>query len=129
MMELQEFYGHFPQHMIRGAAQMAHEVNRGYCQSLGDHSQKPWDEAPLWQKESAYKGAIAIALRPSTGPGDSHLSWLAEKEATGWTYGPVKDEALKQHPCMVPFDQLPREQQAKDYLFVATVKAFLGIRA
>jgi len=35
----------------------------------------------------------------------------------------VKDTEKKEHPCIVPFDQLPREQQAKDYLFRGVVHA------
>jgi hypothetical protein len=53
----------------------------------------------------------------------AHESWLAEKAATGWTYGPVKDEQAKTHPCFVAFEQLPPDQQAKDALFFAIVTA------
>ena len=31
------------------AAKTAHEVNRAYCQGLGDYSQLHWEEAPDWQ--------------------------------------------------------------------------------
>jgi hypothetical protein len=48
---------------------------------------------------------------------------MAEKLAAGWEYGPVKDAEAKRHPCLVPFNQLPREQQAKDYIFRAVVHA------
>lgn len=43
--------------------------------------------------------------------------------ADGWEYGPVKDPEAKEHPCLVPFSDLPREQQAKDFLFRAVVRA------
>jgi hypothetical protein len=29
----------------------------------------------------------------------------------------VKDTELKKHPCIVPFDELPEKQRAKDYIF------------
>ena len=48
---------------------------------------------------------------------------MRQKEEEGWTWGPVKDPEKKQHPCMVPFDQLPREQQAKDFIFRSIVRA------
>jgi hypothetical protein len=48
---------------------------------------------------------------------------MADKEADGWKHGPVKDPEKKEHPCMVPYGQLPAEQRAKDYLFIAVVKA------
>lgn len=62
------------------------------------------------------------------GPGDSHRAWLAEKERTGWCYGPIKDEQAKTHPCMVAFADLPAEQQLKDVLFVDAVRAALVVQ-
>lgn len=106
---------------IEACARAAHEVNRAYCIAIGDDSQPSWENAPEWQKTSARNG-IAGALLGNT-PSQSHDSWLAEKAATGWSYGPVKDPATKQHPCFVPYDKLPPEQRAKDGLYVATVRA------
>lgn len=101
-------------------AQAAHEMNRVYCRALGDVSQTMWDDAPLWQQESALKGVDGVFA--GNGPGASHESWLAEKNATGWKHGPVKDADKKEHPCMVPFNELPNDQQQKDVVFVATVR-------
>jgi RyR domain len=53
----------------------------------------------------------------------THDSWLEEKCANGWSYGPVKDEGKKEHPCYVSYDELPKEQQAKDHLFKGIVAA------
>lgn len=104
-------------------ARVAHEINRAYCESLGDSSQLPWEDAPEWQKSSALLGVQLHINNPDVGPQASHESWMQEKLRDGWTYGPEKRPDLKQHPCIVPFDQLPREQQAKDYLFRAVVLA------
>lgn len=41
---------------IQGIARVCHEANRGYCISMGDKSQLPWDEAPAWQRGSAVQG-------------------------------------------------------------------------
>lgn len=104
-------------------ARICHETNRAYCQTLGDFSQEVWDIAPEWQKESAIKG-VQFHLAGDHPPSASHESWYAEKERTGWKYGPVKNPEAKEHPCMVPFDQLPPEQQLKDKLFKAIVEVF-----
>jgi len=106
-------------------ARVCHEANRAYCATLGDSSQKPWDEAPDWQQASAINGVRFHALNPDAGPEHSHESWLAEKGESGWVYGEVKDPEAKTHPCMVPFDALPVEQQRKDKLFLAIVRACL----
>lgn len=108
---------------IERIARVCHEVNRAYCASLGDHSQPAWEDAPDWQRESARTGVAAIVDNPETTPEQSHEGWLAQKRADGWTYGPVKDAEKKEHPCFVPYGQLPAEQRAKDYLFGAVVRA------
>lgn len=107
-------------------ARLAHEANRGYCAALGDRSQLPWDEAPDWQRASAINGVLHVEGNPDATPGDSHRNWLAEKDLDGWKYGPVKDAEAKVHPCFLPFEELPPEQQAKDYIFLAVVRAGLS---
>lgn len=107
---------------IKGIAQVAHEVNRAYCQALGDYTQPPWDVAPDWQVNSAIKG-VEFHLSGDHPPSASHESWLKQKTEEGWKFGPEKDPEKKEHPCFVPYDQLPKEQQAKDFLFRAVVHA------
>lgn len=104
-------------------AMAAHEANRAYCASLGDLSQLLWDDAPDWQKDSAIAGVNMHLANPDATPEDSHASWLAEKVAAGWVYGPVKDAEKKEHPCCVPYAELPEAQKAKDYIFRGVVHA------
>lgn len=108
---------------IQEIAKVCHEVNRAYCLSIGDTSQPSWEEAPQWQKDSAIKGVL-FHLEGDTTPEQSHESWMKEKLETGWKYGPVKDPDKKEHPCMVPYNQLPIEQRAKDYLFKSVVDSY-----
>lgn len=42
-----------------------------------------------------------------------HEVWSANRRADGWSYGPVRNDEKKQHPCMVPYDELPERE--KDY--------------
>lgn len=104
-------------------ARVAHEINRAYCAAISDNSQPKWEDAPDWQKASAIAGVEFHLANPDAGPDHSHQSWLSVKEAEGWKYGPVKDPGRKEHPCFVPYDALPVEQKAKDYLFRAVVHA------
>jgi hypothetical protein len=102
---------------------VCHEANRAYCTTIGDHSQNSWAEAPDWQKNSAMAGVEFCLENPDAPPSANHDSWLKVKEAEGWIYGPVKDAEEKTHPCFVPFNELPVEQQKKDKLFKAIVAA------
>ena len=106
-----------------GIARIAHEVNRAYCRALGDHSQSPWREAPQWQKDSAINGVKFLLANPAATPEKMHDNWMRQKKDDGWTYSTVKNADKKEHPCMVPYDQLPKEQQVKDHLFHAVVKS------
>lgn len=64
---------------IEQIARVAHEVNRAYCEAIGDDSQTPWEDAPDWQRESAIAGVEAHRDNPDMTPEDSHDSWLEQK--------------------------------------------------
>ena len=104
-------------------AKICHQVNKAYCESIGDTSQVDWEEAPNWQIQSAING-VKSHLNDNITPEQSHEVWMKEKIDNGWIYGPEKDETLKTHPCIVPYNELPLEQRTKDYLFKAVCDAF-----
>lgn len=106
---------------IEQIAKVAHEINRAYCIALDDDSQLEWEFAPDWQQQSAINGVNFHLSNPEAGADSSHNSWMKEKVDAGWVYGSVKDAEAKTHPCIVPFNELPKEQQAKDYLFKQVV--------
>ena len=108
---------------VSDIAKVCHEANRALCAGLGDNSQLPWEESPAWQRDSAINGVEFNLANPDAPASASHDSWLAQKRAEGWTYGPVKDPEKKEHPCFVTYESLPAEQQAKDHLFKAVVAA------
>lgn len=108
---------------IEKIAQVAHETNRAYCESIGDYSQIPWYNAPDWQRDSAINGVKVTIANPNASASVQHEAWLEDKYADGWKYGEVKDPEKKEHPCCVPYDELPLEQKVKDALFVGVVRA------
>ena len=116
----------FTEEHIRTAAIAAHNVNRAYCKGLGDDSQQRWGNAPDWQKESGITGVKFLIENPEAPDSATHDSWWAQKKAEGWVHGPVKDPEKKEHPCCVPYDDLPVAQQMKDRLFKSTVRGVLS---
>jgi len=42
-----------------------------------------------------------------------HEVWSQNRINDGWTYGPVRDDVNKKHPCLVPYEELPESE--KDY--------------
>ncbi len=105
-------------------AAFAHQVNKLYCEMLGDFSQVDWDDAPDWQRDSILAGVDAILSGQILSPGESHTKWLSRKLAEGWRYGLKKDVGAKEHPCMLAYEDLPPEQQLKDSIFLGIVNEF-----
>ncbi len=106
---------------IEACARAAHEANRAYCLALGDKSQLAWEAAEDWQTQSAINGVQGVLN--GNDPEQSHVSWLAAKTVAGWKYGPEKSVAKKEHPCFVPYADLPASQKQKDHIFVGVVTA------
>ena len=104
---------------VEDLARICNSANAAYCLTLGETHQKPWEELPEHHKESIIEGVNLHLDKPKASPGDSHNSWFNFKMEHGWSYGPEIDAEAKTHPCMVPFDQLPADQAAKDHLFKA----------
>jgi hypothetical protein len=102
---------------LEDLARIAYEVNAAYCRALGDNSQLTWKDAPDWQKDSVVDGVLFHLDNPEADASASHEAWSKDKIADGWVYGEIKDPEAKTHPCLVAFDKLPHEQQAKDYIF------------
>lgn len=109
---------------VEQVAQICHEANRALCAVNGEASQRSWATAKGWQRESSISGVTWRLANLDAPDSAQHGIWYAERVAAGWVYGPVKDTMRKINPCLVPFDQLPVDQKAKDSLFTAIVRAF-----
>jgi hypothetical protein len=109
-------------------AKVAHEINKSYCESIGDMTQPTWEDAPEWQKSSAIKGVDFHLANPDATSEQSHESCLKQKTEEGWKYGEVKNPETKEHPCFRPYNELPEAQRSKDYLFrqvIHSLKEFI----
>ena len=49
-----------------------------------------------------------------------HEVWAQSRMEQGWTWGEERSDALKQHPCLVPWNQLSELLQAYDCNVVDT---------
>jgi hypothetical protein len=55
-----------------------------------------------------------------------HERWSAVRLLAGYRYGPVRDDKLKLHPDLVPFDELSRPKQDLDRIAVRATDAYLA---
>jgi ryanodine receptor 2 len=59
---------------------------------------------------------------------NTHEVWAVARTADGWTYGPVRDDLNKRHPCLVPYPHLPESEKEYDRTVVReTIKALLQL--
>lgn len=59
---------------------------------------------------------------------NAHDIWARQRMTEGWTYGPERDDAKKQHPCLVPYEQLPESEKEYDRnAAMETLKAVLAL--
>ena len=49
-----------------------------------------------------------------------HNIWMANRIKDGWSYGPERNDSLKQTPCIVPYNDLPEIEKEYDRNTVKT---------
>ena len=43
-----------------------------------------------------------------------HEVWARNRMEEGWVYGPKRNDILKTHPCLVPYEDLPESEKEYD---------------
>ncbi len=59
---------------------------------------------------------------------NTHENWARQRIAEGWSHGPRRDDARKEHPNLVPYEEL--SEADKDYdrsTAMETIKAILAL--
>jgi len=45
---------------------------------------------------------------------NTHDVWAKGRMDEGWTYGEMRDDINKKHPCLVPYQELPESEKEYD---------------
>jgi hypothetical protein len=85
---------------------------------------------PAPRRRAVHRAGVAWTPRPADTSGvevppgiaalseslarNTHENWAAQRLADGWRHGPVRDDARKEHPCLVPYDELPEAEREYD---------------
>ena len=57
-----------------------------------------------------------------------HDVWAVGRIAEGWTWGPERNDAKKENPCLVPYEELPEGEKAYDRnTAIETLKLILSL--
>lgn len=49
-----------------------------------------------------------------------HNQWMKGRLEAGWIFGPKRDDAKKQHPSLIPYEDLPEVEKEYDRQTVLT---------
>ncbi len=56
---------------------------------------------------------------------NTHDVWSEGRIREGWTYGPRRDDTLKTHPCLIPYEQLPESEKEYDRMTSLSTLRFI----
>ena len=45
---------------------------------------------------------------------NTHEIWAQQRFSEGWIYGSERNDELKKHPCLVPYEELPENEKEYD---------------
>lgn len=99
-----------------------HEANKEIQQQTGEFI----PERSIHLTQSILDGVYYVLDNPNCTPEQQHNNWVHVKRADGWRYGQTKDFERKEHPCLVPYNELPEIQQRKDSVFRQTLDNFIN---
>ncbi|MFA9558114.1 RyR domain-containing protein [Evansella sp. AB-rgal1] len=57
-----------------------------------------------------------------------HETWAVQRIKEGWSYGPERNDERKEHPGLVPYDELTDQEKEYDRITVTeTVKTLMAL--
>ena len=45
---------------------------------------------------------------------NTHDVWAKERMDQGWCWGPARSDEKKEHPCLIPYEDLPESEKVYD---------------
>lgn len=106
---------------VEDIAKASHAVIAAMASEFDNNQMPAWDDAEQWMRDSSIETVQAILNDPYLPNSHFHNVWMAQRIAAGWKWGPVRNNDTKENPAMVPYDELPPHQRAKDGVLKALV--------
>lgn len=119
--------------LLRHRSECGQRVNYIYALAYSDESKRPGSPMDAWysiceaDKLSSIYCAIGLTLREKTFDMEKdieevyeaeHRRWMMSEFLMGFRYGPKRDKVLFTHNDLVPFKDLPVEEQDKDKILI-----------
>jgi hypothetical protein len=133
--------------------QLARALHEDYLSrsTSGSEAGRPWEELSDAEREDSRRqvddliaafGSIGCDLLPLRSWGApaapltedevaelarrEHERWRADRISAGWSYGPVRDNAARRNPLLVPFADLPEAVQEQNRQTITALPALLA---
>lgn len=59
---------------------------------------------------------------------NAHDIWAQLRIKDGWTYGDKRNDELKNHPCLIPYEELPESEKEYDRkMAIETIKTIMAM--
>jgi hypothetical protein len=59
---------------------------------------------------------------------NAHDIWARQRISEGWRLGSKRDDAKKEHPCLIPYEELPESEKQYDRnAALETLKAIIAL--
>lgn len=90
-------------------------VNPVYCSHSDEEkgiSTGGYQPAPLDTRDVVLDAGLRELLESLAK--QAHEAWAQMRLAEGWRFGPRRDEQRKEHPCLVPYEDLPESEKDVD---------------
>lgn len=86
------------------------------------------DYSPAPRDTSGVKLPREIAELTELLARNTHENWSKQRMAEGWSYGPQRDDGKKEHPSLVPYEQLSESEKQYDRTTaIETIKTILAL--
>ncbi len=82
---------------------------------------KPIDTSQITLSKSAIELTELLAK-------NAHDNWALLRMKEGWTYGSERNDKVKKHPCLIPYEDLPESEKEYDRkAAMETLKAIITL--
>ena len=75
-------------------------------------NEKEYMPQPIDTKDVMLSGNLGLLVEPMAK--NVHEVWASSRISQGWTYGEQRNDEMKTHPCLVPYEELPEEEKEYD---------------
>jgi hypothetical protein len=85
------------------------------------YAPKPIDTSKVMLREEVLELIELLAK-------NAHDIWAQRRIGEGWRYGPKRDDSKKEHPDLIPYEDLPDSEKAYDRsAALQTLKAIMAL--